>query len=97
MKATIEYNLDNYCDKLAHRRAVNSTNAYLAIYDILGRLRRYRKHELWIQEGGVAALPEGPYELNEFEAELLQHLIGTLEREISNILDDNNVDMDDLE
>jgi hypothetical protein len=42
MKATLHFNLDDQHDRLAHTRAVNSTNAYLALHSIFEDVFRQR-------------------------------------------------------
>ena len=44
MKAILEFDLGDSSDLLAHRRAVNSTNAYLALYEIEKRIRYHYKY-----------------------------------------------------
>lgn len=34
MKATLEFDLEDYHDKLAHKRAITATDAYIALHDI---------------------------------------------------------------
>jgi len=42
MKATLTFNLDDPHDSLAHKRAINATNAYLVIFDVLNDVFRKR-------------------------------------------------------
>ncbi len=42
MKALLSFNLDDYTDKLAHKRATNGTNAYIAIMEIMNDVFRKR-------------------------------------------------------
>lgn len=40
MKATLEFNLDDYHDKLAHKRAISADSAYLALHRICEEIFR---------------------------------------------------------
>ena len=42
MKALLSFNLDDPHEKLAHKRAINATNAYIAIMDIMNDVFRKR-------------------------------------------------------
>ena len=43
MKATLEYDLTDYSEKLMHRKAVNAENAYMALSDIQDMLMKARE------------------------------------------------------
>jgi len=45
MKATLEFNLDDFDDKRAHLRAVKSIDMALALWNIGDRLRTIEKHD----------------------------------------------------
>lgn len=34
MKATLTFNLDDFNDRLSHKRALNGTNAYLVLFEL---------------------------------------------------------------
>lgn len=34
MKATLSFNLDDFTDRSAHKRALNGTNAYLVLFEL---------------------------------------------------------------
>jgi hypothetical protein len=55
MKAILEFDLNELDDKLAHKRAVSSTDAYLVILGLQGYLRSRLKYEE-IPEEAVEAL-----------------------------------------
>jgi len=38
MKAILEFDLNDFHDKLAHKRCINATNAYLCLFDIREKL-----------------------------------------------------------
>jgi hypothetical protein len=44
MKATLSFNLDEHFDRCAHARAVNSTEAYLALLSLKDFIREHTKH-----------------------------------------------------
>ena len=43
-KATIEFNLDDPCDKYEFIRATKATDVYIALHDLYTMLRRYNKY-----------------------------------------------------
>jgi hypothetical protein len=80
-KAMLEFDLDEYSDKLEHVRAVNATNAYLALLSI-GELFSYMiKREMFNGK-----------ELNQVEYDL----VDKLQDKVADIINDY-VNMDDLE
>lgn len=40
MKATLSFNLDNHEDRLAHKRSVNATNAYIVLFTLQNKVFR---------------------------------------------------------
>ena len=96
MKAILEFDLSNYEDKYQHRRAVNATEAYLAIYEILELLRRCVRYEQGIKEGDTIALPSGEHVIDETQACILHQAIDNIKRQVHNIVN-YRVNMDDLE
>lgn len=46
MKAILEFNLDDFDDKLSHLRAVNSTSLALFIWDIKHNLKKKIDHKI---------------------------------------------------
>ena len=44
MKAILEFNLDDVSDRLAHKRCVNATNAYIALFEVNEKLRQINKY-----------------------------------------------------
>ena len=45
MKAILEFNFDDYGDRLAHKRAVNATNVYIAIHEYSNIIRKIEKYD----------------------------------------------------
>jgi hypothetical protein len=45
MRAMLEFNLDDYDDKLAHLRCTQALNLALALYKVQERLRHYAKYD----------------------------------------------------
>jgi hypothetical protein len=97
MKAKLEFDLDEWPDKKAHKRAVSATDAYLALHDIDNKLREYVKYEKGIDAGSTWNLPLGSHELTESEACLMWHLAQKIRTEINCILSERGVNLDDLE
>lgn len=96
-KATLEFDLDDHSDKLAHRRAVSATGAFIALNDLDNHLRQMLKYDGHISAGTKIPLPEGYHEVTEKEAVLLHEVVRGIRFELSEILKDNRVDMRDLE
>jgi hypothetical protein len=44
MKAILEFDLDNFEERLEHKRAISATDAYLALNEIQQYLRSIRKY-----------------------------------------------------
>lgn len=44
MKAILEFNLDNYQDKIDHLRCIKATNMFCALYDIRNIKRQIEKN-----------------------------------------------------
>jgi hypothetical protein len=97
MKAILEFDLEDSSDKLSHRRAVNATNAYIAMHEFSNVLRRYLKYNKDISPGSKWALPEGYHVLTEQESELILHVIKQISHEYNDILKDSKIDLEDLE
>lgn len=97
MKATLEFDLDDPSDKKAHKRCVDATNVYIALHEIDNKLREYVKYEKNIKKGDSWALPLGFHELTDNEACLMWHLAQRIRSEISSIINEHGVNLDDLE
>jgi hypothetical protein len=96
-KAIIEFDLNDYSDRLEHKRAIAATDAFIALHDIDNMLREYTKYSKGIDLGDTINLPEGPYKINSYESQLLHQLAHTIRINISNILDERGINMDYLE
>jgi hypothetical protein len=79
-KAILEFDLNDFDDKLEHKRAVNATNAYLALFNINSLFRSMIKNEIFNDK-----------ELSDVEYDL----IDKLQDEVCNIVDEY-VNMEDL-
>ena len=82
-KATLEYNLDDHDDKMAHKRAVKSTDLALALWEIEMNLRKRLVREL---------------ESKEFKNEDVEvyDVIDMCMENIINTIRDHNIDIEDL-
>lgn len=94
MKATLEFDLDDFSDKKAHLRAIAATDAFLALYDIDNMLKEYSKG---IDVGDVINVKDGPHRLNDFESELLHRVCEIIRGNVADILDVHGVNMGYLE
>lgn len=97
MKATLTFDLDDHDDKLAHKRAISATDAYITLHEIDNMLREYTKYSKDINEGDSIALPEKEHVLTEVESNLLNQFALNIRYKIGNILEDHGVNMDDLQ
>ena len=97
MKAILEFDLDDYSDKLAHKRAVSATDAYLVLHDLDNELRSMLKYDMDIGVGKKIALPEGMHTITEHEANLLYEVVCGIKIKLNKILEDRGVNMGDLE
>lgn len=97
MKAKLEFDLDDPSDRLAHKRAISSTDAYIALHDIDNMLRKYTKYSEGISAGDRVAMPEGYHDITETESQLMHILAEIIRTKVSVILEDRGVNLDDLE
>jgi hypothetical protein len=97
MKAILEFDLEDPYDKLSHRRAVNATNAYIAMHEFSNILRQYTKYNHEIGPGSKWALPDGYHELTDKESEIVWHVIHHIAGRYYETLQDSKVDLEDLE
>lgn len=87
----LTYNLSDYQGRLAHKRAVNSTNAYIALYEISQRIfRPARKH-------GYKDTTTNELLENLEADEDGNTIVDKLESMFWEILEDSGINMGDLE
>jgi len=83
MKAILEYDLDDTCDRKSHLRALKATDAYLLLHDIFRvTFRNVLKYE--VLDGKT---------INDDQYEVLEKLIDSCYV----LLEDYNINLDDLE
>lgn len=82
-KAILEFDLNDYDDKMAHKRAVKSTDLALALWEIEMNLRKRLEREL---------------EAKEFKNEDVEvyDVIDMCMENIINTIRDHNIDIEDL-
>lgn len=97
MKAKLEFDLDDHSDRLAYKRCFSATDVYLCLHDIDNMLREYTKYGKGISSGDKIALPEGYYQINSYEAQLLHEFADTIRNKVFDILQNRDINMDDLE
>jgi hypothetical protein len=97
MKAILEFDLEEHSDRLAHKRSVNATNAYIAMHDFSNLLRQYVKYKANIGPGTKVALPEGYHVLTEKESEIVSAIVENIAAEYYEILENSDVRLEDLE
>lgn len=88
-KATLEYDLSDEHERNAHKRALSSTNAYIALHEIEGVLRSMDKYQSFNNQEEITDLLQnnkGCGKLVEFIREVFYE-----------ILNQNKIDMSDLE
>jgi hypothetical protein len=96
-KAILEFDLSDRYDTLAHKRAIMSTDVYLALHDFDNELRNMTKYDAIIGAGNKIALPEGYHEITEQESILLFEVVNGIRNKLSNILEERGINMGDLE
>ena len=82
-KAILEYDLDNYDDRMAHKRAVKSTDLALALWEIEMNLRKKLERELESKE-----LKNEDVEVYDVIDMCMENIINTIR--------DHNIDVEDL-
>ena len=82
-KATLEYDLNDYDDKMAHKRAIKSTDLALALWEIQINLRKRLERELESKEFKNQEVTN--YDVIDI---CMENIIGTIA--------DHNIDIDDL-
>lgn len=82
-KATLEYDLNDYDDKMAHKRAVKSTDLALALWEIQINLRKRLERELESKE-----FKNEDVDVYDVIDICMEKIIGTIT--------DHNIDIDDL-
>jgi len=93
--ATLTFNLEDGFSRNAHKRAVNATNAYIALLEIVNEVfRPARKHGY--SNAKLNGLLEQCGETDEGYGRG-EEIIGILEDMFFEILEDNNVNLDDLD
>ena len=97
MKAQLEFDLDDQNDRLAHKRCVSSTEAYIALFEIDNLLRDYVKYSKDILPEDTWYLPNGEHNLTDVEASLMWHLASKIRSEINGIIESRGVNLEDLE
>lgn len=82
-KAIIEYDLNDYDDRMAHKRAVKSTDLALALWEIEMNLRKKLERELESKE-----LKNEDVEVYDVIDMCMENILDTIK--------DHNIDIDDL-
>jgi len=99
MKGKLEFDLDEPSDRLAHKRCVSATDAYIALHEIANKVfRPARKHGY--DDKRLNELMETSREIIDkdgCETRLGYEIISVLEDRFYKILEEYNVNLDDLE
>lgn len=91
MKAKLEFDLDDFSDRKAHKRCVSATNAYIALYKIANEIfRPNRKH-------GYEKEIEELFDALGDDAEIGTEIVDKLETKFYNIIEELGLDLDDLD
>jgi hypothetical protein len=98
MKAKLEFDLDDFSDRKAHKRCVSATDAYIALHKIANEIfRPNRKHgyekdlEDLFEQCDSIKTPLG------FDSDAGTEIVSKLESKFYNILEELGLDLDDLE
>lgn len=91
MKAKLEFDLNDFSDRKAHKRCVNATEAYIALRKVAEEVfRPNRKHGYGKDiEDLFGALGDRKY--------LAEEIIYKLEEKFYNIIEELSLDLNDLE
>tara|TARA_R100000951_G_scaffold7705_1_gene7196 strand:- start:7938 stop:8261 length:324 start_codon:yes stop_codon:yes gene_type:complete len=104
-KAILEFNLDDYDEKLAFKRTLSVDDTYLALGEISNKLfRPARKHgygeDDYIQQCIDKAIDDkceiDDFELDDFKNDVVTSVIGALESRFHELLEEHNINLDDL-
>lgn len=95
-KAILEFDLDNYEDKVLHEKMLNSVNAHLALNGILDELRKIIKYESKYGKGKVVYSHKGGHTLTEDESEIIHVVLDEIRDLIFTELEYNKINLDDL-
>ncbi len=88
-KATLEYDLNDEHERNAHKRALSSTNAYLALFKIDNTLRAMYKYQSLQDQEEVTNLLQNNEDCN--------RLVELMRDVFYNILEEEDINMNDLE
>lgn len=97
MKAKLEFDLDDFSDRKAHKRCVSATDAYITLYEIDQELRSIIKYDKDISVGAKYCTPEGDEEITERESYILNDFADKLRTKIHEIIEKNGINLNDLE
>jgi hypothetical protein len=99
-KAVLRFNLDDFSEEKAFKRAVKSTDAYLVLHSIANEIfRPARKHGYSGNEFLNKLIENSPDVVDEdgVESNLATSVVGSLESMFYEILERYDVNLDDLE
>jgi hypothetical protein len=88
-KATLEYDLSDEYERNAHKRALSSTNAYIALFKIDNTLRAMYKYQSLQDQEEVTNLLQNNEDCN--------RLVELMRDVFYNILEEEDINMNDLE
>ena len=91
MKAKLEFDLDDFSDRKAHKRCVNATEAYIALQKIADEIfRPNRKH-------GYETDIENLFSILGDRKYLAEEIVYKLEEKFYNIIEELGLDLNDLD
>lgn len=93
MKAILEFDLNDPHDKLAHKRATSSTDAYIALHEIANTI--FRPARKYGYDPLVQSILDSCGEIGGDSRGAI--LVAQLEKMFYTILEDHDVNLDDLE
>lgn len=97
MKGILEYDLNDFDEKLAHKRACNADSAYIALHEIANLIFRPNRKHGYSKE--IEELFEKCEEIKTddgYDTNAGTEIIDKLESMFYSILQDNGIDLDDL-
>ena len=98
MKATLEFDLDDYSERKAHKRAVSATDAYIALHEIIQQLfRPMHKHGYSSDIEELFEKCEAMKDDSGYDSDAGTEIVSKLESKFYSILEEYGVNLDDLD
>lgn len=94
-QSVLKFNLDTQEGRDSFMRACKADKAYRALHEIDAALRLYTKYEKSIKLGDKIATSSGEHVITENESLLLYEFISNIRDELSDIVTESGIEMDE--